>query len=227
MAVPAIIAAIEKGFEKTEKSEKREATDSSIPEKFGNNVNVADSIPEKFEVGSEKDNASFETLIPDKFEAQPYYSTYEERQIECKKSKGKWTGEVGESKLKPENADAKAKLSEFDKEDIEYKNGIPDFSPFAKDSVKIDHMTSSLIENKKQAFQEFADKWNSEGFEGKTNWSPRDVQAYKTAHNLDLHECSDLKTCQLVPHDIHMSAKHKGGRFECSVRDGERSKFDD
>ena len=224
MAVPAIIAAISKG---SEKSEKTESTEKNIPEKYGNNDNLEHSIPEKLNIGSETNNTSFEMSIPDKLEAQPYYSTYEERQIECKKSKGKWTGEVGESKLKPENSDAKAKLAEFKKDGIEYKNGIPDFSPFAKDSVKIDKMTSNLIENKKEAFQKFAEKWNAEGFQGKTDWLPRDVQAYKTANNLDMHECSNMKSCQLVPHDIHMSAKHKGGRFECSIRDGERSKFDD
>lgn len=226
MAIPAIIAAIAKGSEKAEKSERTESTNSRIPEKLGGNESFADSIPERIEMGSELSNEPFEASIPDKFEAQSLNSTYEQRLDHCPKNGGEWTGKNGESIFKPENAEAKAKLVEFKKDGIEYKNGIPDFSPFAKDSVEIDDMTANRPYNYKQAYEKFAEKWNEQGFEGKTDWDLRSVQQYKKEHNYDMHECSDMRTMQLVPHSIHMEAKHIGGRFECSIRDGERSKFD-
>lgn len=227
MAVPAVIAVIAKVSEKTEKADNAESNSSKIPEKISENNSVTDAIPEKFGMNIENNNAELSLAIPDKLDVQPYYSSYEERIKQCDKSKGEWTGEIGESKLKPENAEAKAELAKCGKDGIEYKDGIPDFSPFAKDSVEIDYMTADRTENYKQAYKKFAEKWNADEFEGRTNWDSRSVQQYKKEHHLDMHECSDLKTCQLVPHDIHMSAKHVGGRCECSIRDGERSKFDD
>ena len=227
MAVPAIIAAIEKGSEKTEKSEKTESTAKNIPEKFGESGNIERSITDKLEIGSETSNAALEASIPDKYDIQHIYSTYEERLAYCPKNGGDWTGKIGESKFKPENIEAKKELSKSGKDGIEYKNGIPDFSPFAKDSVQIDKMTANRPDNYKQAYEKFAEKWNEQGFEGKSDWDLRSVQQYKKEHNYDMHECSDMKTMQLVPHSIHMEAKHIGGRSECAKCYNVRSKFDD
>lgn len=189
------------------------------PGKISMESDFADKAPEKIGIQHETNSNA------DAGENR-LYSTYEKRIDQAGKSKCEWTGKIGESKLKPENAEAKAELAKFGKDGIEYKNGIPDFSPFAKDSVQIDKMTANRPDNYKQAYEKFAEKWNEQGFEGKSDWDLRSVQQYKKEHNYDMHECSDMKTMQLVPHSIHMEAKHIGGRYECSVRDGERSKFD-
>ena len=109
------------------------------------------------------------------------------------------------------------KLAEYGLDGIKYNACEPDFSPVSVDSVKIDNMSSDLIANKNIAYKQFAEKWSSEGFQGKTDWTPRDVEKYKKDNNLDFHECGDMKTCQLVPHEIHSYFKHAAGRCACKI----------
>ena len=227
MAVPIVIAAIAKLSEKTEKSDNSESKSSNIPEKISSEADLSKAIPDKLDMSLENNTAELSSSIPDKLEGQTFYSTYGERLDQCQKSKGAWIGEVGESKLIPANHDAKAELAKHGKDGIEYQNGIPDFKAFAKDSVEIDRMTDNRPSNYKQAYNSFAEKWRAEGFEGRNDWTPRLVEQYKKEHRLDMHECSDMKTMQLVPHDIHDNAKHIGGRYECQIRDKGRSTFDE
>ena len=227
MAVPIVVAAIAKLSEKTEKSDNSESKSSNIPEKIGSEADLSKAIPDKLDMSLENNTAELSSSIPDKLEGQPFYSTYEERKESCPKNSGEWSGIIGESKWVPNNEKYKSELAKYDKEGIDYKDAVPDFAPFAKDSVEIDDMKADMKYNFLQAYNKFAEKWRAEGFEGRNDWTPRLVKQYKQENGLDLHECSDMKTCQLVPHDIHMCGTHKGGRYECSIRDGERSKFDD
>ncbi len=141
-----------------------------------------------------------ETGIPEKF-----YSKVEGREIYLPQN-GKWEGEIGNSKFILANKEVNQELKKYHLDGIEYKNCVPDFSKCSKISSKIEKMTPDLDSN----FKAFCKKLVEEGKFS----SEREVLEFKQKNNLEFHECSDMKTCQLVPASIHGSFKHTGGRFE-------------
>lgn len=100
---------------------------------------------------------------------------------------------------------------------IEYRNGYPDFSSIALESVTIPDMTTDKDRNFEQAYKAVAEKWNAERREGRDDWRPSEVKAWKKENGLDIHEKEDLRTCEFVPHDVHMQFTHVGGRFVAAL----------
>ena len=139
---------------------------------------------------------------------------------------GNWIGERGYSKFVPNVKTINKELSKFGIDGIEYERGIVDFSPVAIDSVKIPSMTADLKINKMQGDIAFAKKWNEELKGGRSDWTPRDVKNFRMSNKLDFHECSNMKTVQLVPESLHRFFTHFGGRSECRIRDGKKEVFD-
>lgn len=118
---------------------------------------------------------------------------------------------------KPNGEAAKQCLEEHGMRGIEFRNGYPDFSGIAFESVTIPDMTTNKDRNFKQAYEATAEKWNAERREGRDDWKPSEVKAWKKENNLDIHEKEDLKTCEFVPHDVHMQFSHVGGRFVAAL----------
>ena len=151
------------------------------------------------------------------------YTSLENRVKEAERNDGTWNGDVGESKFTPSNLTdegiaAKSKLSEFGMDGVEFKNGIPDFSKLAVETIEID-MTSDRTTNYAKAYKAVANRWNSENKDGRGDWTAREVKEWKQANNLSPHECSDMKTVQFVPTVVHSFVKHYGGVAECKARD--------
>lgn len=151
-------------------------------------------------------------------EAELYSAKQDRLDIACR-SKGEWSGEKGNSEFTPANDEARETIKEFDRETVGYKDGVVDFSPFAKETVSIENMTSDIVTNRTEAYRALSKKWNAEAKDGRTDWSSRDVADWKSENNLEFHECSDLKTCQFVPAEIHQACKHAGGRYEARCRE--------
>ena len=106
------------------------------------------------------------------------------------------------------------KLEALGLKGIEYKDGSPDFSSVAVESVTIPNMSSDRYGpqgNFKQVYEATANKWNAEMREGRQDWKPSDIKEWKQANHLDIHECLDGKTCQFVDHEIHLHFSHLGG----------------
>ena len=170
-------------------------------------------------------------------ESSEYYTTYEERfnRTPVDGERGGWTGARAESTYVPADADIRKQLSEHGLEGIPYKNGEAHFEKVAKVAVTID-MTSERssggygetrkIGNFEKADTQCAKLWNEQGFEGKNNWSARDVANWRNSesHKYTWHECCDTKTCLLVKEDIHGYFPHSGGCKECSARDVTKEK---
>lgn len=164
-----------------------------------------------------------------------HYTTYEERLSQCASEKNRtvrFEGTRGESKLVPRLDSDKGralaeKLKEYGQSGIDFKNALPDFSKVANERVEIG-MTSDLETNYKRADTELAKKWNAEARDDRTDWSPREVKAWRKENGLTIHEDADMKTCFYVPFEIHDSVLHSGGRAEIKKKDGISSggKFD-
>ncbi len=134
---------------------------------------------------------------------------------------GVWEGEKGDSIWKPNRDEIPKKppgndetwgeiLDKYGVEGIEFKDGEPDFTPFAEGTVEIDDFTEDRNANFTQADEQLAEQWTAEGKDGK-EWSAQDIKDYRKENNLSWHERSDTKTLDLVPQEVHGNVPHSGG----------------
>ena len=150
------------------------------------------------------------------------YTTPDER-INCTPFKDvEWVHKRGDSLCKPQDKEIRKQLRKFGIDGIEYKDGIPDFSPVSTQDVSIT-MTSERHHNFKKADEAAAKEWNKQKRGGESDWKARDIENWRKENHYTWHECSDQKTCQLVPTDIHNVFTHSGGVAECKKREGASS----
>lgn len=137
--------------------------------------------------------------------------------------RGSWSGERGDSTWEPnpdytppekkpqspysnpDNLSWGQLLEKYDVEGIEFRDGEPDFSSVAKGEVQIDNFTADRYKkdaNFDQATQKLAEQ---------RGCTPKEVKAWMTENNYTWHECSDCKTMQKVPNEIHANVPHRGG----------------
>lgn len=145
------------------------------------------------------------------------YTNYQKRikHLEQMKTKGlgEWTGVEGESEfiLKEPIVFNGTKITK-----VSYRNGIPDFSPYAIAEVKIPQMTDKRLGsggNYEQANTALADLWTKNQHMGRS-WTARQVEEYRIANNLTWHEMSNMESMQLVPFEVNDTFKHFGGVAE-------------
>lgn len=125
----------------------------------------------------------------------------------------------------------KSILDEAGIKGIQYKNGVPDFSPVSKAQVEINHMVGGTGGNGSaarrlnftQADEKLAEQLNNSpelarkfGMEsGEITW--KQIEKYRRAHKLTWHELNDVKTVQLVPTEINSKFGHLGGVGEINA----------
>ena len=72
-----------------------------------------------------------------------YFSDYEERiQQTPSQESGRWNGKRGESKCLPQSDESQKILKEKGIDGINYRDGVPDFSPVSESTIKISQMNS-------------------------------------------------------------------------------------
>ncbi|MBR3515878.1 MAG: HNH endonuclease [Lachnospiraceae bacterium] len=145
------------------------------------------------------------------------YSQYSKRIEQTPKNDeyGHWSGERGESEYIYDKSKT-IKISEERSVTVEagtkvtYQNGVPDFSPFQVEQVKIQGMTASRTSNFKLADEALAKEWTRIRQGGKT-WTAREVEAYRTSNGLTWHEMNNMELMQLVPTEVNAGFGHLGG----------------
>jgi len=148
------------------------------------------------------------------------YTQYNKRlmQTPLEGSKGKWTGERGESDFvldEPIELPDGTKVTR-----ITYRNAVPDFSPYQKAQVTIPSMTNSRSHNFNQADKALAEIWTRNQHNGRS-WTARQVEEYRTSNNLTWHEMSNMESMQLVPRDVNQVFTHFGGVAEYNAMIGQ------
>ena len=172
-----------------------------------------------------------ETDIPPAFKQEEFASSYEARLKQTPAETNLnvvFEGVRGESlcTLKPPPDPTLQKiLNEAGINGIEYKNGVPNFSPIAKAQIEVDYMlggkgakgNAARGYNFEQANERLADQLNnspefahqfgmkSGGITGK------DIEKYRVKNKLTWHEVNDGVTMQLVPTEINAKFGHLGG----------------
>ncbi|MDD7109155.1 MAG: HNH endonuclease [Collinsella sp.] len=187
-----------------------------------------------------------ESLDPDKLikpsvESCDYPSTYKERLDRTPTTEnphGKWSGDRGESMFVPTDDRFRELLQSKGVEGINYKDAIPDFDPIAEAKVTIQGMSQHrlsqmgengerIVGNYEKADIECAKAWNLEQRDGKDDWTHQDVKNWREANGCTWHEDNDMKTCSLVPTEIHDVCRHLGGVSEIKNILNQIGGFDD
>ena len=92
---------------------------------------------------------------------------------------------------------------------VTYKNGMPDFSPFAVGEVKIDNMSQYTTPNYAAADAALAQKLGVQA---------DDLTQWRLYNQFTWHELNDATTMQLVPTNINTPIfGHVGGRSEVKL----------
>lgn len=190
--------------------------------------------PESKDTKAEVKNADRnESIDPDKLirssvESCDYPSSYKERldrTPSIKNPNGKWSGDRGESMFIPTADRVREILRNKGLEGINYKDGIPDFNPISEAKVTIQGMSQHrlsqmgengerIVGNYEKADTECAKAWNLEQRDGKDDWTHQDVKKWREANEYTWHEHNDMKTCSLVPTEVHKVCSHLGGVSE-------------
>ena len=151
------------------------------------------------------------------------YSTKKARIDQTPKDgeRGNWTGVRGESDFVLKEP---IKLEDGTIiKSITYKNGIPDFSKYAKAKVRIAAMTDvrrGKGNNFDQADEALAKLWSSIKQDGKSDWTARDVALHRDKYNLTWHEMNNMEYVQLVPTELNGTFGHLGGCGEYAAMIG-------
>lgn len=190
--------------------------------------------PESKDTKAEVKNADRnESIDPDKLirssaESCDYPSSYKERldrTPSIENPNGKWSGDRGESMFIPTADRVREILRNKGLEGINYKDGIPDFNPISEAKVTIQGMSQHrlsqmgengerIVGNYEKADTECAKAWNLEQRDGKDDWTHQDVKKWREANEYTWHEHNDMKTCSLVPTEVHKVCSHLGGVSE-------------
>lgn len=156
------------------------------------------------------------------------YTSIEERLKRVENTDAEFIGTPTDFLMRPNpetlrGQEAGQKMREFGVNEIRCVKGVVDFSPVSVAQTTIDGMTSELSHNRGLGFKAFAEQFNKEGRPPHgEQWNASRAMKFARANGLEFHECSDMRTVQLVPSAIHQYFKHLGGRKECSIRDGEK-----
>lgn len=203
--------------------------------------------PESKETKAEVKNAGRnESIDPDKLirpsvESCDYPSSYKERldrTPSIENPNGKWSDDRGESMFIPTADRVREILRNKGLEGINYKDGIPDFNPISEAKVTIQGMSQHrlsqmgengerIVGNYEKADTECAKAWNLEQRDGKDDWTHQDVKKWREANEYTWHEHNDMKTCSLVPTEVHKVCSHLGGVSEIKNILNQIGGFDD
>ena len=187
------------------------------------------------------DSINPDKLIESSVESCDHLSTYEERLDHTptmENPNGKWSDDRGESMFIPTVDRVREILRNKGLEGINYKDGIPDFSPISEAKVTIQGMSQHrlsqmsengerIVGNYEKADIECAKAWNLEQRDGKEDWTNKDVKKWRVANGYTWHEHNDMKTCYLVPTEAHDVCRHLGGVSEIKNILNQIGGFDD
>ncbi|MBI9109965.1 HNH endonuclease [Maridesulfovibrio ferrireducens] len=175
-----------------------------------------------FKEGKELNSPKVE-ISRSKSEEIPNFNSTEGVKNRWPQTGGVWEGEPGNSKWIPDkdkipqnertNPEGKTWGEIFinsDTDGVEFKDGYPDFSEYAEETVEIDDFSERRDDNFSQADKKTAEKWNSDGKEGGP-WTGEKVREYRKENKLTWHEHEDTKTMQLVKTEVHGNIPHVGG----------------
>ena len=134
----------------------------------------------------------------------------------CPIENGEWTDERGNSKWCPDKDYVPKKVNPEGKtwseilgkhgiDNVNFKDGEPDFSCISKGTIEINNFSDNRSDNFDKADIELAKRHGC---------SPGEVRKWRKENSYTWHECKDMKTMEKVPSIIHNNISHSGGISE-------------
>ena len=147
-----------------------------------------------------------------------------DNQREGNENNGHWEGDRGDSRWVPNRDDIPKKanpdgqcwgeiLDKHGIDSIAFCHGEADFSCVSDWTVEIVGFTDSRSDNFDRADIALAKQMGC---------SPEEVAKARKEDGYTWHECSDMKTMQRVPSEVHNNIPHSGGISEAKKWTGER-----
>ena len=130
-----------------------------------------------------------------------YPSTYDERINQTPVNNGSWTGDRGESKFISELDEVNDVLKKYDIDGIEYKDGIPDFSPVSEGEIIHPDMSIDRNKNFRVADELLAEQLGV---------SRKEITKLRKQGKFTWHEFNDIKTMRLISDIINSKFGHLG-----------------
>ena len=175
------------------------------------------ACPPKGKISESVDESGTDSKFTNGSDVVPKYSTLEQRYAVSPSENGTtgyWTGKRGESMYVSSDPRVKSILDAHNQKGVNYKNGMPDFSPFVKHEFKID-MSNDRNKNFIQANRQLAEILSVETGQ---KWTSKKVTNWMSENHYTWHELNDCKTIQMVPSSInHPVFKHLGGVGEINI----------
>lgn len=127
--------------------------------------------------------------------------------------KGVWVSGIrGEGLFIPKDLDILNLLLQYDQIGVVYTHGVPDFSPFAVDSIPLQNMQGGQRGRYDYNFPK------SDEYMGKKyGMSGDNIKNLREQLGYTWHECNDMVTMQLIPSKINNYFKHFGGVAELNL----------
>ena len=154
---------------------------------------------------------------------------------------GEWVGERGESTWIPEDDTVRETIEKYGVEGIDYRNGIPDFDKFSAFDIELNenefteknvHQFMTCNEGLSDYFSDLSDQLAGKDCEDPLENADyrnammnifkcdeaelEDIQShlyeYETPYGFTWHHSPVPGKMQLIPTDIHVSARHRGGQ---------------
>lgn len=154
---------------------------------------------------------------------------------------GEWNGERGESTWIPEDESVRETIGKYGADGIEYHNGIPDFDKFSAFDIELNedefteknsHQFTTCNEGLADYFSDLSDQLAGTECEDPLENSDyrnammnifkcdeselEDIQLhlneYETPYGFTWHHSQIPGRMQLIPTEIHVSARHRGGQ---------------
>ncbi len=165
-----------------------------------------------------EEHSSLEDFSMEKLD-KPIKSLNVERNSLMPRNGGHWTGEAGNSEWVPDsdvppgdrhgtNPEHKTWgeiKEEYVFDSIAFKDGEVTFEEVSKGTVEIEDFTDDRDANFDQADEKLAEQ---------RGCTPEEVAAWRKEHKYTWHECSDCKSMQKVPTEVHGNISHSGGISE-------------
>lgn len=175
------------------------------------------ACPPKGKISESVDESGTDSKFTNGSDVVPKYSTLEQRYAVSPSENGTtgyWTGKRGESMYVSSDPRVKSILDAHNQKGVNYKNGMPDFSPFVKHEFKID-MSNDRNKNFIQANRQLAEILSVETGQ---KWTSKKVTNWMSENHYTWHELNDCKTIQMVPSSInHPVFKHLGRVGEINI----------
>lgn len=118
------------------------------------------------------------------------------------RTKGRWTGERGESIWKSDIPEVN-EITEG--KGIEFRNGYPDFSEWSLDEYVVDGLTGNNTKDFSLVYEKML---TNKDYDFK---NVQDVKNFLQDNRITLHHHEDGKTIQLIFTDLHGNIPHQGG----------------